>query len=52
MQPRPLPWVLLPMLGLAVMWWLGQLANVAAGRLYEDCGFRLAGVALTWRKVL
>jgi RimJ/RimL family protein N-acetyltransferase len=29
-----------------------QLRNVAAGRLYESCGFRLSGVSLTFRKIL
>ena len=29
-----------------------QLRNLAAGRLYESCGFRLAGVSLTFRKLL
>ena len=30
LQPRPLPWVLLPMASLALLWWLGHLVNVAA----------------------
>jgi ribosomal protein S18 acetylase RimI-like enzyme len=29
-----------------------QLANIPAARLYESCGFRLAGVDLTFRKLL
>jgi len=29
-----------------------QLRNVAAGRLYESCGFRLRAVSLTYRKLL
>ena len=30
LTPRPQPWMLLPMVALALMWWLGQLVNVAA----------------------
>jgi GNAT superfamily N-acetyltransferase/N-acetylglutamate synthase-like GNAT family acetyltransferase len=29
-----------------------QLRNIPAGRLYEQCGFRLIGASLTFRKVL
>lgn len=29
-----------------------QLCNIAAGRLYEQCGFRLAANSLTFRKLL
>jgi dTDP-4-amino-4,6-dideoxy-D-galactose acyltransferase len=29
-----------------------QLRNIAAGRLYESCGFRLIGSGLTFRKLL
>jgi RimJ/RimL family protein N-acetyltransferase len=29
-----------------------QLRNIAAARLYERCGFRLAAVSYTWRKLL
>jgi exosortase A len=28
--PQPLPWAVLPMAGAALLWWLGQLVNVAA----------------------
>jgi len=29
-----------------------QLRNIAAARLYERCGFRLAAASLTWRKLV
>lgn len=29
-----------------------QLRNIAAARLYERCGFRLAAASLTWRKLI
>ena len=29
-----------------------QLRNIAAARLYERCGFRLAAASLTWRKII
>jgi ribosomal protein S18 acetylase RimI-like enzyme len=29
-----------------------QLANIAAARLYQSCGFRTTAVSLTFRKVL
>ncbi len=29
-----------------------QIRNIAAGRLYENCGFRLSGSSLTFRKLL
>jgi len=29
-----------------------QLRNLAAGRLYEKCGFRLCGASLTFRKLV
>lgn len=29
-----------------------QLRNIPAARLYERCGFRLAAVSLTWRKIV
>ena len=29
-----------------------QIRNIAAGRLYESCGFRLSGSSLTFRKLL
>ncbi len=29
-----------------------QLSNIPAGRLYEECGFRLIGVSLTFRRLL
>ena len=30
LQPQPMPWMLLPMAGLALLWWLGHLVTVAA----------------------
>lgn len=30
LQPRPAPWMLLPLAGLACLWWLGHLVTVAA----------------------
>ena len=30
MQPQPAPWLLVPMAGFALVWWLGKLVNVAA----------------------
>ena len=30
LQPRPMPLMLLPMAGLAFLWWLGHIVNVAA----------------------
>ena len=30
LQPRPMPLMLLPMTGLAFLWWLGHIVNVAA----------------------
>ncbi|MDH4393710.1 MAG: exosortase A [Aquabacterium sp.] len=30
LQPRPMPLLLLPMAGLAFLWWLGHIVNVAA----------------------
>lgn len=29
-----------------------QLRNIAAARLYERCGFRLAAASLTWRRIV
>ncbi|HXE62020.1 MAG TPA: GNAT family N-acetyltransferase [Bryobacteraceae bacterium] len=29
-----------------------QLRNIAAARLYEKCGFRVAAVSLTWRRIV
>ena len=29
-----------------------QLRNIAAARLYERCGFRLAAASLTWRRII
>ncbi len=46
LQPRPAPWMLLPMAGLAFMWWLGHLVNVAATTQLAFTAMLVASVPL------
>ncbi len=46
LQPKPLPWVLLPMAGLALLWWLGDLVNVAAATQLALTAMLVASVPL------
>lgn len=46
LQPRPAPLMLVPMLGLALMWWLGHLVNVAAATQLAMTAMLIATVPL------
>lgn len=46
LQPRPLPWMLAPMVGLALLWWLGSLVNVASAMQLALVGMLVASVPL------
>ena len=46
LQPRPAPWMLLPLAGLACMWWLGHLVNVAAAMQLAFVGMLVSCVPL------
>ena len=46
LTPRPQPWMLLPMVALALMWWLGQLVNVAAATQLALTAMLVAAVPL------
>jgi exosortase A len=51
LQPQPLPWALLPMAGAALLWWLGDLVNVAAATHLALVAMLVACVPLVlgWR---
>lgn len=46
LQPRPAPMMLVPMLGLALLWWLGHLVNVAAATQLAMTAMLIASVPL------
>lgn len=46
LQPQPMPWMLLPMAGLALMWWMGHLVNVAAATQLALVAMLVASVPL------
>jgi exosortase A len=46
LQPRPMPWMLLPMAGLALLWWMGHLVNVAAATQLALVAMLVASVPL------
>lgn len=50
-QPRAMPWMLLPMAGLALLWWLGHLVNVASATQLAMTAMVVAAVPLVlgWR---
>lgn len=51
LQPSPSAWALLPMAGAALLWWLGDLANVAAATHVALAAMLVTGVPLVlgWR---
>ena len=46
LRPQPMPWMLLPLAGLALLWWLGHLVNVAAATQLALVGMLVACVPL------
>ena len=46
MQPRPSPWALVPMVGAVVLWWLGDLVNVAAAMHFALAAMLVVSVPL------
>lgn len=46
LTPRPVPWMLLPMAGLALLWWMGHLAIVAAATQLAMTAMLVATVPL------
>ena len=46
LQPRPVPWMLLPMAALALLWWLGHIVNVASATQLSLVAMLVATVPL------